>query len=63
MRLKYKFENKDIKQKENNMKNVLEKTGLIDVAFYITAIGYVILLWFLCNVVYRNHRKKIKNVV
>lgn len=44
------------------MKNVLEKTGLIDLAFYIAAIGYGIFFWFLFNVVCRRYRKR-QNVV
>ena len=39
------------------MKNILEKTGLVDIAFYITAIGYGIFFWFLFNVVCRYNWK------
>ena len=52
------IKNKKFGSREINMKNILEKTGLIDVTFYITAIGYGIFFWLLCNVVFRNDRKK-----
>lgn len=41
------------------IEKILEKTGLIDVIFYITAIGYWIFFWFLFNIICRNHRKKL----
>lgn len=37
---------------------ILEKTGLIGVFVYMAAIGYVIFFWFLCNVIYRNYRRR-----
>lgn len=39
------------------MKNILEKTGLIGVAFYITSIVYGIFFWFVHNVIFKDFKK------
>jgi len=40
------------------LNRILEKIGIIRLVFYITAIGYGIFFWFLCNVIFRNHRNR-----
>ncbi len=40
------------------MKNVLERTGLMNVAFYVTGIGYGIFFWFVHNVLFKSYKKR-----